>query len=74
MQDQNERPIIEDEEDIVDKLLQERKQLKEKLAKKERYISELNDSYNYMLKVSTKENDLLVEKTKEIERLHMMLG
>lgn len=27
-----------------------------------------------MLKVSTEENDLLVEKTKEIERLHMMLN
>lgn len=47
--------------------------LKFKLAEKAKYSTTLEDEYTKLLKVSTRENELLVEKVKEISELQRQL-
>lgn len=62
----------ENSEDMVS-LVKEIDSLKSKLAEKSRYSSTLEDEYTKLLKVSTRENELLVEKVKEIAELQQLL-
>lgn len=62
----------ENNDDLVS-LVKEIDSLKSKLAEKTRYSSTLEDEYTKLLRISTKENELLVEKVKEIAELQQLL-
>lgn len=60
----------------ADELLSLNKELEEckrKLGDKSKYSAHLEDEYTKLLKVSTRENELLVEKIKECEQLKLQL-
>lgn len=57
----------------IEAIMQERGRLREQLIQKDRYLKEFQDEYTNLLKISTKENEMLVSKTKEITKLESEL-
>lgn len=63
-----------DEDDFdVEKILKENESLKKKLEKKQKYLQDFQDEYMKLLKTSTQENELLVQKTKDLTQLQQTL-
>lgn len=65
--------LKKDSNDEVISLVREVENLRLKLAEKSKYSSTLEDEYTKLLKISTKENELLVEKVREISELQRQL-
>jgi len=61
--------VKQENTDELAALLKEIDSLKQKLSEKTKYSSTLEDEYTKLLKVSTKENEMLVEKVKECSEL-----
>lgn len=62
-----------DSNDELISLVKETEHLKLKLSEKTKYACTLEEEYTQLLKVSTRENELLVEKVKEIAELQRQL-
>ena len=59
--------------DELTALSKEMDNLKRKFTEKSKYASNLEDEYTKLLKVSTKENEMLVEKVKECAEMHNII-
>lgn len=58
----------------LESIMRENDQLKMKLAKKNKYLEDIQQEYLSLLKTSTQENELLVQKTKELVLLQQKLA